>query len=126
MGARIGILVGGGDVPGLNICIKSLVYRLIDYGFEPVGVRKGWEGLIKYNPLNPMTFGENFIELTKSLVRPIDSTPGSFLHASRLNPRQVPRSQVPIFLQEEDAAEQDLTGQIKHNIEVQKRRQRER
>jgi 6-phosphofructokinase len=49
MSERVGILTGGGDVPGLNMCIKSLVYRLIDFGFEPIGVRKGWEGLINYN-----------------------------------------------------------------------------
>ena len=49
MSKRVAILVGGGDVPGLNNCLKGLVYRLIDEGFEPVGVRKGWEGLINYN-----------------------------------------------------------------------------
>ncbi len=41
---RVAILTGGGDVPGLNMCLKSLVYRIIDEGFEPIGVRKGWKG----------------------------------------------------------------------------------
>ena len=89
---RVGILTGGGDVPGLNMCLKSLVYRLIDLGFEPIGVRKGWEGLIHYNPADPSTYSEYFIELTKNMVRPIDRTPGSFLHSSRLDPRQTPCS----------------------------------
>lgn len=88
MSKRIAILTGGGDVPGLNMCLKSLVYRLIDLGYEPIGVRKGWEGLIRYNPGDPTTYSENFIELTKNMVRPIDRTPGSFLHSSRFDPRQ--------------------------------------
>lgn len=87
MSKRVAILTGGGDVPGLNMCLKSLVYRLIDLGFEPIGVRKGWEGLIRYNPSAPTTYSENFIEVTKNIVRPIDRTPGSFLHSSRLDPR---------------------------------------
>jgi 6-phosphofructokinase 1 len=86
-GKRVAVLTGGGDVPGMNMCLKSLIYRIIDNGFEPIGVRKGWEGLINYNPHDPTTYGQNFIELTKNLVRPIDRTPGSFLHSSRLNPR---------------------------------------
>ncbi len=59
---RVGILTGGGDVPGLNMCLKSLVYRLIDLGYEPIGVRKGWDGLIQYNPSRP-------IHLQRSLYR---------------------------------------------------------
>jgi 6-phosphofructokinase 1 len=86
MAKRVGILVGGGDVPGLNMCLKSLVYRVIDEGFDPVGIRKGWEGLIKYNYHDPTTYGDNFIELNKNVVRPIDRAPGSFLHSSRINP----------------------------------------
>lgn len=87
MSKRVAILTGGGDVPGLNMCIKSLVYRLIDLGYEPIGVRKGWEGLVNYNPADPSTYSENFIELTKNMVRPIDRTPGSFLHSSRFDLR---------------------------------------
>ena len=66
MTKRVAILTGGGDVPGLNMCLKSLVYRIIDLGFEPIGVRKGWEGLIHYNPHDPSTYSESFIELTKN------------------------------------------------------------
>lgn len=114
---RVAILTGGGDVPGLNMCLKSLVYRVIDVGFEPIGVRKGWEGLINYNYRDPTTYGENFIELTKNMVRPIDRAPGSFLHSSRLNPREAPRKMVPEFLREPAAETHDLTGHIKNVVE---------
>lgn len=113
---RIAILTGGGDVPGLNSCLKSLVYRAIDEGFEPIGVRKGWEGLINYNPHDPTTYGEHFIELTKHIVRPIDRTPGSFLHSSRLNPKEAPRRLIPEFLREPGVKSKDLTEHIKDVI----------
>ncbi|NJN96887.1 MAG: 6-phosphofructokinase [Anaerolineales bacterium] len=113
MSKRVAILVGGGDVPGLNMCLKSLVYRTIDAGFEPIGVRKGWEGLIRYNYHDPTTYGDNFIELNKNMVRPIDRAPGSFLHASRVDPSQTPRRLVPEFLRHGNADTQDLTGHIK-------------
>ena len=115
MTKRVAILTGGGDVPGLNMCLKSLVYRVIDLGFEPIGVRKGWEGLIHYNPRDPSTYSEYFIELTKNMVRPVDRTPGSFLHSSRLDPREFPRELVPEFLRDPNADTQDLT---KHIIDV--------
>jgi 6-phosphofructokinase 1 len=114
---RVAILTGGGDVPGLNMCLKSLVYSLIDAGYETIGVRKGWEGLIQYNPHDPSTYSDSFIELTKNMVRPIDRTPGSFLHSSRMEPRHVPRLQVPEFLRQPKGDIQDLTGHIKDVIE---------
>ncbi len=116
MSGRVVILVGGGDVPGLNMCLKSLVYRVIDLGFEPLGVRKGWEGLIRYNPQDPTSFGENLVELNKSMVRPIDRTAGSFLHSSRLEPRKTPRRFVPEFLREAEAETQNLAPHIMEAI----------
>lgn len=112
MSKRVGILVGGGDVPGLNVCLKSLVYRLVDEGFVPIGIRKGWEGLINYNIANPTTYGDNFIELSKSIVHSIDQTPGSFLHASRFNPLRTPRKLVPKFFRETLTQTKDLTPHI--------------
>jgi 6-phosphofructokinase 1 len=100
------------------MCLKSLVYRLIDLGFDPIGVRKGWEGLIHYNPLDPTTYGDQFIELTKNMVRPIDRTPGSFLHSSRLDPRRTPGSLVPGFLHRPAREIQDLSD---HIVEVAQR-----
>ena len=109
---RVGILTGGGDVPGLNMCLKSLVYRLIDLGYEPIGVRKGWDGLIQYHPSDPTTYTDHFIELTKNMVRPIDRTPGSFLHSSRVDPRFVPVQQVPEFMRDKTQETQDLTDHL--------------
>jgi 6-phosphofructokinase 1 len=117
MSKRVAILTGGGDVPGLNMCLKSLVYRLVDLGFEPIGVRKGWEGFIRYNPSDPTTHSESFIEVTKNMVRPIDRTPGSFLHSSRLDPRHTPAGLVPAFLRRSGADTQDLTDHILHVVQ---------
>ncbi len=114
---RVGILTGGGDVPGLNMCLKSLVYRLIDLGYEPIGVRKGWEGLIHYTPDDPTTYSDHFIELTKNMVRPIDRTPGSFLHSSRIDPRAVPSRLAPEFLRQPKKDVLDLTDHIQHVVE---------
>jgi 6-phosphofructokinase 1 len=118
MSKRVAILTGGGDVPGLNMCLKSLVYRIIDLGFIPIGVRKGWEGFINYNPHDPTTFSDHFIELTKNMVRPIDRTPGSYLHSSRIEPREIPLQNVPSFLHEKNLEILDLTD---HIIDVVKR-----
>ncbi|MFN2126545.1 MAG: 6-phosphofructokinase, partial [Anaerolineales bacterium] len=111
------LLTGGGDVPGLNMCLKSLVYRLSDLGFIPIGVRKGWEGFINYNPHDPTTYSDNFIELTKNIVRPIDRTPGSFLHSSRIEPREMPSQSVPSFLHQEKLGNIDLTDHIMDIVE---------
>lgn len=98
---RIGILTGGGDVPGLNPCIKALVYSAIDEGHEPVGIRRGWAGLLNYNPDDPDTH-EKYIEpLDKMKVRTIDRTGGTFLHTSRTNPSRVQVEKAPGFLDAE-------------------------
>jgi 6-phosphofructokinase 1 len=99
------------------MCIKSLVYHLIDLGYEPIGVRKGWEGFIQYNPHDPTTYSDHFIELTKNAVRPIDRTPGSFLHSSRLEPRRTPREMVPESLRQPGAETQDMTEHIKDVVQ---------
>ncbi len=112
MSKRVAILTGGGDVPGLNMCIKSLVYQLIDSTYEPIGVRKGWQGMINYNPADPSAYSEYFIELTKNMVRSIDRTPGSFLHSSRLDPRQLNPEHVPEFMDAKGLDSYDLTDHI--------------
>ena len=95
---RLGILTGGGDVPGLNPCIKTLVNRAIDAGHEPVGIRRGWAGLLCYNPDDPDSHDECVMTLDKSTVRTIDRTGGTFLHTSRTNPSRVQVAQTPAFL----------------------------
>jgi len=98
---RIGILTGGGDVPGLNPCIKALVYRAIDEGYESIGIRRGWRGLLYYNPDDPASHAECTMSLDKLTVRTIDRTGGTFLHTSRVNPSRVRISQMPDFLRPE-------------------------
>jgi 6-phosphofructokinase 1 len=95
---RIGILTGGGDVPGLNPCIKAVVFRAIDAGYEVLGIRRGWGGLLNYNPADPEGSSSWVIPLTKANTRTIDRSGGTFLHTSRTNPSKVKSSEVPAFL----------------------------
>jgi 6-phosphofructokinase 1 len=98
---RIGILTGGGDVPGLNSCIKVFVHRAIDAGHEMVGIRRGWAGLLNYDPGSDEDQSQWVIPLTKNTVRTIDRYGGTFLHSSRTNPGKVKPSAVPELLQSE-------------------------
>jgi 6-phosphofructokinase 1 len=95
---RIGILTGGGDVPGLNPCIKAAVYHAVDSGAQVVGIKRGWGGLLNYNVDDPTHFNEHIIELTKSITRTVDRTGGTFLHTSRTNPGKVVKAEIPEFL----------------------------
>ena len=95
---RIGILTGGGDVPGLNPCIKAVVSRAHDAGWEVVGIRRGWGGLLNYNPDDPASHEEWVQPLTAASVRTIDRYGGTHLHTSRTNPQKVKASAVPEFL----------------------------
>ena len=119
MEKRIGLLTGGGDAPGLNFCLKTIVHNAIDRGYEVVGVRKGWEGLIRYDPEEPVTHADNAMIMTKPRVREIDRSAGSFLHSSRLNPGQCSPAEVPPFLRVSADADQplDLTNHLKRAIE---------
>jgi len=95
---RIGILTGGGDVPGLNPCIKAVVYRAIEKGSEVVGIRRGWGGLLNYDLNLPESEGANIIPLNKLNTRTIDRSGGTFLHTSRTNPGKVKSTEIPAFL----------------------------
>jgi 6-phosphofructokinase len=95
---RIGILTGGGDVPGLNPCIKAAVYRAIDEGSEVVGIRRGWGGLLNYDFDRPESQTSNILPLNKLNTRTIDRSGGTFLHTSRTNPGKVRGAEIPAFL----------------------------
>jgi ATP-dependent phosphofructokinase / diphosphate-dependent phosphofructokinase len=95
---NIGILTGGGDVPGLNPCIKAAVYRATDEGHEVLGIRRGWGGLLNYDPDDPTSAEEHIVHLTKSNTRTIDRTGGTYLHTSRTNPGKVKPAELPPFL----------------------------
>jgi len=95
---KVGVLTGGGDVPGLNVAIKAVVERAIDEGWEVIGIRKGWGGLLHCNLDSPQARKNLFIPLTRMAVRTIDRTGGTFLHTSRTNPQRVKAADVPAFL----------------------------
>src|SRR5512137_431187 len=95
---RIGILTGGGDVPGLNPCIKTVVYSAIDEGMEVVGIRRGWAGLLELNLDDPKSRDTCILDLNKQNTRTIDRTGGTFLHTSRTNPGKVKPADIPEFL----------------------------
>jgi 6-phosphofructokinase len=90
---KIAILTGGGDVPGLNPVIKSVVYRASELGRTVIGIRKGWEGLTHMDPSNP---ADPYIRpLDRENTRAIDRTGGTILHTSRTNPRKMAESKLP-------------------------------
>src|SRR3990172_8740252 len=95
---RIGILTGGGDVPGLNPCIKAVVSRASAAGHEVIGLRRGWAALVDTNPDDPETVAVNTVPLSPRLVRTVDRTGGTFLHPSRTNPGRVRPADVPAFV----------------------------
>jgi ATP-dependent phosphofructokinase / diphosphate-dependent phosphofructokinase len=95
---KIGILTGGGDVPGLNPAIKAVVYRATDAVHEVVGIRRGWAGLLNINPDDPKTLEQNLTILNKNTTRTIDRTGGTILHTSRTNPGKVSIKNIPDFL----------------------------
>jgi ATP-dependent phosphofructokinase / diphosphate-dependent phosphofructokinase len=95
---KIGILTGGGDVPGLNACIKAVVNRAVDEGHQVVGIRRGWGGLLEIDPDDPASISTNTVALDPSVVRTIDRSGGTFLHSSRTNPAKVKPADEPSFL----------------------------
>jgi len=97
---RIGVLTGGGDVPGLNLAIKSVVLNATERGDEVWGIRLGWGGLLRYNIENPEPQEKLVYQLTPLTVRRVDRTGGTFLHTSRTNPGNVRPKDVPEFLAE--------------------------
>jgi 6-phosphofructokinase 1 len=119
---RIAILTGGGDVPGLNACIKAVVNRVADEGHQVVGVRRGWGGLAALDPDDDSTLDANLVELDANTVRTVDRTGGTFLHTSRTNPGKVRSSALPAFLKSryEGEGPHDLTPHVIRVLEHQK------
>ncbi len=112
---RIGVLTGGGDVPGLNPCIKTLVYGAVDRGYEVVGLRRGWAGLLDYD-LDAGGPQRHCVQpLWKNDVRTIDRTGGTFLHSSRTNPGTVKPRDVPDFLKGQGQGESEGPFDFTHH-----------
>jgi 6-phosphofructokinase 1 len=95
---RIGILTGGGDVPGLNACIKAATNHAVQEGHEVVGIRRGWAGLLELDPADPESAKRHTVPLNPDVVRTIDRTGGTVLHTSRTNPAKVRAADEPDFL----------------------------
>ncbi len=110
-GKRIGILTGGGDVPGLNAVIKNVVYRSSSDGHEVIGIRKGWEGLTYVNFDDPESVQHYILPLTRENTRTVDRTGGTFLHTTRTNPSKMKR--LPDFLK---GADFPATEVVKNNV----------
>ena len=119
---RIAILTGGGDVPGLNAVIKSVVYRATEAGYTAIGIRRGWEGLTHLRP-GPEADPDYLRSLDRTNTRTIERTGGTILHTSRTNPRKMRAAGLPAWM---DAAERerysvgddlyDLTPRVLDNL----------
>ncbi len=118
---KIGILTGGGDVPGLNPVIKSVVYGGSEIRRHVIGIRKGWAGLTYMSSAEDPTY---LRELTRDNTRTIDRSGGTVLHTSRTNPRKVPEAKLPTHLPKEqlkklpfDGKTYDLTSIVLSNLD---------
>jgi ATP-dependent phosphofructokinase / diphosphate-dependent phosphofructokinase len=113
----IGILTGGGDVPGLNPAIRAVTLRAIHEGYEVIGIRRGWAGLVDMIRDEKYDNSNNFQRLTEDEVNRAGRTGGTFLHSSRTNPGRVSKSSVPDHLKGEHSAEKnDLTPEVLKNL----------
>ena len=116
---RIGILTGGGDVPGLNSVIKSVVYRGAENGIEVTGIRRGWEGLTHVNLNDPASRDRYILPLNRENTRTIDRDGGTMLHTSRTNPSKMKK--LPDFLSGDSYpfadGRWDMSAQVISNLE---------
>ena len=113
----IGILTGGGDVPGLNPAIRAVTFRALREGYEVIGIRHGWAGLVEMVRDKAHDNSDNFLILTEEVVNRAGRTGGTFLHSSRTNPSRVGKSSVPAHLKNAYNAEKnDLTPEVLKNL----------
>jgi ATP-dependent phosphofructokinase / diphosphate-dependent phosphofructokinase len=114
----IGILTGGGDVPGLNPAIRAVTIRALREGYQVVGLRRGWAGLVEMVRENDYDNSDNFQILSEEIVNRAGRTGGTFLHSSRTNPAKVKKSAVPPHLAETYTADRnDLTPEVLKNLD---------
>jgi ATP-dependent phosphofructokinase / diphosphate-dependent phosphofructokinase len=121
---KIGILTGGGDVPGLNSVIKSVVYRGSEIGRSVIGIRRGWKGLTHLD-ISDVTNPAFVRALTRENTRAIDRSGGTILHTSRTNPRRVVPAKIPPHVSQErlkklrfDGKYYDFTPIVIENLEA--------
>ena len=113
----IGILTGGGDVPGLNPAIRAVTLRALHEGYEVIGFRRGWAGIVDMVRDEKHDNSDNYQRLTEDVVNRAGRTGGTFLHSSRTNPGRVSKSNVPEHLKGQFNAEKnDLTPEVLKNL----------
>src|SRR5688572_30552936 len=113
----IGILTGGGDVPGLNPAIRAVTIRATREGYKVIGIRRGWAGLIDVVRDPQADNSNNFQVLTEEIVNKAGRTGGTFLHTSRTNPSKVKLDRVPLHLREKYNQDvNDVTEEVLKNI----------
>src|ERR1700724_1033401 len=113
----IGILTGGGDVPGLNPAIRAVTFLALREGYQVIGFRRGWAGLVEMVRDQDHDNAENYQVLTEGLVNRAGRTGGTFLHSSRTNPSRVSKSSVPAHLKDSfNADKNDLTSEVLKNL----------
>ncbi|WP_415908559.1 6-phosphofructokinase [Oleiharenicola sp. Vm1] len=114
----IGILTGGGDVPGLNPAIRAVTIRALREGYRVIGIRKGWSGLVSMIRDKDHDNSEYFVHLTEEIVNRAGRTGGTFLHSSRTRPSHMPKASVPEHLKATYNADMnDLTPEVLKNLE---------
>ncbi len=114
----IGILTGGGDVPGLNPAIRAVTLRALREGYRVIGIRRGWAGLVDLVRDKNADNHHCIMELSEDSVEPTGRTGGTFLHSSRTNPGKVKLSDVPAHLKAQHKEERnDLTEEVLKNLE---------
>jgi 6-phosphofructokinase 1 len=114
----IGILTGGGDVPGLNPAIRAVTVRALREGYQVVGIRRGWGGLVDVIRDKNHDNSNNFQILTEDIVNRAGRTGGTFLHTSRTNPAKVKKDSVPEYLKDKYTEERnDLTEEVLKNLD---------
>jgi ATP-dependent phosphofructokinase / diphosphate-dependent phosphofructokinase len=113
----IGILTGGGDVPGLNPAIRAVTFRALREGYEVIGIRRGWGGLVDIVRDDKYDNSNNFQRLTEDVVNRAGRTGGTFLHSSRTNPARVSKGSMPDHLKDQYTEERnDLTPEVLKNL----------
>jgi ATP-dependent phosphofructokinase / diphosphate-dependent phosphofructokinase len=114
----IGILTGGGDVPGLNPAIRGVVFRALHEGYHVIGIRHGWAGLVEVIREKDYDNSDNFLPLNMEIADRAGRTGGTFLHSSRTNPSKVAKANVPAHLRDRFNGEKnDLTPEVLKNLE---------
>src|SRR5690242_12550210 len=115
----IGILTGGGDVPGLNPAIRAITIRALRDGYKVVGIRHGWGGLVDYSRDKGADNSEQVLLLTEAIVNRAGRTGGTFLHTSRTRPSHLPKERVPphlagTYTEKANDATKDVLKNLEH------------